>query len=248
VPSRIGTAPFQAGPQHEYSLTEVKLDRNQQQTQAHWTDREDHQGGQHESGPEITAVEDVMQGDRQSERGERDDLAKTAQRRCEPLDLAFVGGAGVADQDAGQKDREETGTVAHRGHAVNEYSDGDRPHRVERLVRQRQTHHLEQRVPADRDIHRHLQCELADAAEHVAPAAASGAENANHQRDADWIVRTRLALEQRARSARHFPTPKHGEHHRRVSRRERGTDEQRRAPTKAEQPLRGQCKGGSRHR
>ena len=95
--------PLQARPQDEYSLTEVKLDRNQQQSQAHWTDREDHQGGQHESGPEITAVEDVMQGDGQSERGEGDDLAKTAQRRCEPLDLAFVGGAGVADQDAGQK-------------------------------------------------------------------------------------------------------------------------------------------------
>ena len=110
---------------------------------------------------------------------------------------------------------------------------------------------MQQRVPADRadrDTHRHLQRELADAAEHVAPTAAGGAENAHHERDADRIVRTRLALQQRARSARHFPAPKHGEHHRRVSRRERGTDEQRGAPTKPEQPLRGQRKGGSRHK
>ena len=56
---------------------------------------------------------------------------------CEPLDLALVRRAGVADHDPGEEHGQEAGPVGERGHAVQQEREGDGPQRVQRLVGQR---------------------------------------------------------------------------------------------------------------
>ena len=64
----------------------------------------------------------------------------------------------------------------------------------------------------------------------------AGAEQADHDRDADRVVGAGLALEQGARPAGDLAPPEHGEDHRRVGRRQGGADAAGRPPTRSRRP------------
>ena len=134
-----------------------------------------------------------------------------------------------------------------RGRPVDHTGRGERPERVEPLVRERDVPHQPEEPPGaghpDHEPHGHLERELP----HDRPDRAVGArrvrEHPDHQRDADGIVRSGLALEDRRRPPADLPVAEHREHDRRIGGRERGAQDARDRPVEAEERV-----GEERHR
>lgn len=74
-----------------------------------------------------------VQADGQPEHDERDHLGQAGQRGAEAGDLAFVGGALVAEEDARDEHGQEAGPVGDRGQAVDRQRAGEDAQRVQAL-------------------------------------------------------------------------------------------------------------------
>ena len=138
-----------------------------------------------------------------------------------------------------------------RRDAVHQERERDGAQRVERLVGQRQVlqqppepHPAEQ--PED-DAQHHLQRELPCPVRDRTPAGAAGAEDRQHQRDTDRVVRPRLTLQQGAGPSGHLATTEDREDDGRVGRGEGGADEEGGAPVEVEERVRQHGQHAGRH-
>ena len=102
--------------------------------------------------------------------------------------------------------------------------------------RRRAKHRQQDERPeqAERDTDRHLDRELAH--DHPERGIGVGGEldHAEHERDPGRIVDARLALESRPRTPRHLAPAEHREHHGRIGRRDRGSDDPGQHPLEAQ--------------
>ena len=125
---------------------------------------------------------------------------------------------------------------------------GEHPQGVQPLAGQSHpAGELEQR-PAAQDPHggpdQHLQHERAGHVDQRATVDGPGGEQAGHQRDADRVVGTRLALQHRPAAAPDLAPAEDGEHHRRVGRGQGRADQQRQVAADAEHQVRHQGQRG----
>ena len=101
----------------------------------------------------------------------------------------------------------------------------------------------------DRETDGHLERELADDRPERPVRGRRELDHADHERDADRIVRARLTLEDRAGAPADLAPPEHGEHDGGVGGGERGAEQAGERPREAEQPVpreREQPRGGER--
>ena len=183
-----------------------------------------------------------VQVDGQAEHHERDQLGQAGQRGVKAGDLAFVGGALVADEDARDEHGQEAGPVGDRGQAVDRQRASQDAQRVQALARQRDPPHEHQQRPAARhagdDADRHLQGELLRDVAGGAQAGAGRGQQRDEQGDPDRVVGPGLALQQHPAAAADLAAAEDGEHHGRVGRRQRGAEQEREAPAEGKQEMR----------
>ena len=91
MPSRIGTAPFEAGPQEEHPLLDRQPDRQRDEAAEHRPDHERQQGREREPVRPGGLAGELGQPHGQPEHDERDDLGQAGERGVEPGDLPLVG-------------------------------------------------------------------------------------------------------------------------------------------------------------
>ena len=114
MPSRIGTAPL--SPAHRTNSRSPRFRSTASSSSPTSSGRTTRASSTARPSPiqPVVHVAQVRERDRQAEHGERDDLAEAGQRGVEPLDLALVRRAQVADQDPGDEDGQEAGAVERR--------------------------------------------------------------------------------------------------------------------------------------
>jgi len=92
--------------------------------------RPDHEGqrcAEDESGQPHVAVTEVGEIHGEAEDDKGDDLAQAGQRCVEAFDLAFVGGARVAERDAGDEHGQEPGAVGESDQREEDHRTGSGP-------------------------------------------------------------------------------------------------------------------------
>ena len=151
--------------------------------------------------------------------------AEARERRVETLDLALVRGLAVTDQDPRDEDGKKSRPAGERRQGVEREHAHQRPQRIQRLaraaarLRMKASSSQPPATPIDR-ADSHLQHELAEHVQRRAAAQAARRDQARHERDADRVVRARLALEDGAGPAGDLAAAEHGEDDRRIGRRD----------------------------
>src|SRR5664280_2469536 len=155
---------LQAGPQHERALVAPQSHRCQHEADQHRSDEQGQRHRQHQPHhPDIARRQgSEVDGEAQDQKG--DDLAQAGQGGVEALDLPLVRRAAITDDDAGDKDGQEPGTVRHRRQSEQGHRGGEGPQWVEPLTGQGHPAHEPQQRPtaeqAHHGAHRHLGDEL----------------------------------------------------------------------------------------
>ena len=234
--SRIGTAPLRPA-----QVTKSRSPRRSRDGQEQRRDDErPHDEAEDDArarGPPTRrrARQDVAEVDRQPERDEDGELAEARRARdWKRSHLALVGSSRVADHDPGDEDGEEARAVRDGGDAVDEPRAASMPRAGTARASGSGTRRSGCSSTKPRDGARPRARRPSRAANSQAtsttPASACVGEldHPDHQRDPDGVVEPRLALEDRAGAALDLLAGEDGERHRRVGRRERRADQERR--------------------
>jgi hypothetical protein len=128
--------------------------------------------------------------------------------------------------------------VGDGGHTVEGHGRGERTDRVQARAGQwHPAHHQQHQPPAEEasgESDGHLQDEQSDPAHDRAGARAGRGEQHHHQGDADGVVGTGLAFENRSRATGDLALAEDREDHRRIRRGECRTEQERGPPVQTE--------------
>ena len=196
---------LQPAPDHEQALAGSKTRRSEQHAER---ERTGDQRGKRREQQAVHPAAGRQRGeiDRQSERDEHDDLGQRGEPVLEDVDLGAERRAQIADDQAGDEHGEEPRAVRDRRDAEDEPGERERAQRVEPRGRKRR------RAASERARRGRPRCRsrarstsaprrLAMTIQNERIGVRRELDHSEHQRDADRVVRARLAFEDRAGAA-----------------------------------------------